>query len=63
MVGFTTHIPLMETENDIFEPVFILNLMDMHPNILFGQLESTVYSRVIKAVLFSKLVPQTYFFP
>lgn len=63
MEGFATHIPLMDTKRDIFDLVCSLNLMELHQDVLAGQLYSPIYSIVVKLGLFSTIIPQTYVYP
>lgn len=52
LIGSTTDIPLMDTERDVFDPLCSLNLMELHQNVLAGQIDSLVYTAAVKSGLF-----------
>lgn len=61
--SFATHIPLMDIERYVFHPLCSLNLMELSENVLAGQIDSLIYSAVVKLGLFSIIIPHTYVYP
>jgi len=53
----------MDTNRDVFDTIFSLDLMELRQYNLVNQKESPVYIAVIKSSLLATTILQTYVFP
>lgn len=63
LIGSYFHIPLMETERDIFDLIWSLKFIELHHHVLLNQVDSQVCVAVVKSSILAAIFPQTYVFP